>query len=143
MDFIAFVMIFIIPALAYSINLVRRRKAYARHKNFQISLGAVLLLVIIVFEVYIRLFGWRQYAAVSPYFDTILFPFLAVHIVLATATVVLWTWLIVTALKNFPHPPVPNHFSARHRKVAWLGSLLMMGTAVTGWLFYYMAFIAV
>ncbi len=43
---------------------------------------------------------------------------------------------------NFPNPPVPGPHSPWHRRYARLAALDMICTAVTGWIFYYLAFVA-
>lgn len=141
-DLVAYAMVLIVPLLAFSIWQVQVKKAYATHKKMQVVMGVALLVTILTFEIDIRINGWRQYAESSPYYDTVLFPFLAFHVTLATSTTLLWIWLILTALKRFASPPVPNDFSRRHRFFARIGAGLMFSTAVTGWIFYYLAFVA-
>ena len=53
-------------------------------------------------------------------------------------------WAIVTAraLRRFPVPPEPSAHSAWHRRFGKLAALDMLGTAITGWIFYWMAFVA-
>lgn len=141
-DLVAAAMIIVVPVLAYSILQVRKKRNYKLHKQLQTATAITLLIAIVIFEVDIRLNGWRQYAQKSPYYDTVLFPFLAFHIVLATATTILWVYLVIAALRKFPKDPAPNSYSPTHKFWARIGAGLMFATAVTGWIFYYMAFIA-
>lgn len=142
-DLVAGAMVLVVPLLAYSIHQVRNKKAYALHKKLQLYTAGALLVAIIIFEIGIRLHGWRQYAQSSPYYETSLFPFLVFHVTLASATTLIWIWLVISALKRFPATPVPNDFSRVHKKYARIGAGMMFSTAVTGWIFYYMAFVAV
>jgi hypothetical protein len=53
-----------------------------------------------------------------------------------------WIVVIVQALRKYPSPPTPNKHSHDHKKGGWLAVILMTLTAVTGWVFYYLAFVA-
>lgn len=109
----------------------------------QITLSVGLLLVIIAFEVEVRLHGWTQWAKASPYYDGILFPFLYGHVTLATLTTVLWAITLTKALKHFPAPARPASYSLDHKRLARLAAGGMFLTAGTGWIFFWMAFVAV
>jgi hypothetical protein len=50
--------------------------------------------------------------------------------------------VIVQALRKFPKPPQPGMHSSSHKFWGWLASIGMFLTAVTGWIFYYLAFVA-
>ena len=67
---------------------------------------------------------------------------LAVHLAFAVSTAVLWTWTVVGAWRRFDAPPAPNAYSARHRALGWLAAIDMTLTAITGWTFYVLAFVA-
>ena len=53
-----------------------------------------------------------------------------------------WIYVIVQALRKFPHPPMPSKYSPQHRLGARIAAIMMTMTAVTGWVFYYLAFVA-
>ena len=67
---------------------------------------------------------------------------LIVHLSCAIPTAVLWVVVIWQALRHFPSPPGPSNYSRRHALGGWLAALGMVLTAVTGWLFYWLAFVA-
>jgi uncharacterized membrane protein YozB (DUF420 family) len=67
---------------------------------------------------------------------------LIVHLCFAIPTAFVWVYTIAMALRKFDHPPRPNAYSAKHRFWGWLATFEMAGTAITGWIFYYLAFIA-
>lgn len=142
MDFVAVAMAGILPVLAWSVYLVKRHKNYRLHKLVQLSLGTVLLVAVSLFEVDVRLYGWRQNATLSPYYNTILFPFLYFHLLVACTTTVLWIATITLAVRRFPKPPVPGAHSPLHRRLGWAGTIGMFATSITGWTFYWMAFVA-
>lgn len=141
LDFVSLAMVGVLPLLAFSIGLVRRKK-YALHKKTQILISVALLVTIVLFEVDLRLHGWKHLAKVSPYYETWLFPVFYVHLFIAISTSLLWTITFVLALKKMPNPPGPSSFSRPHKRMAWAASLGMFGTALSGWLFYWAAFIA-
>lgn len=142
LDFVAVAMFLILPILSYSLYLVKVRKDYVGHKRLQIFLGLLLLVAVVLFEVDIRLHGWRHLAKPSPYYDTILFPVLYVHLLFACSTSLLWILTIALALRSFPNPPMPGAHSPWHKRLAWPAAITMYTTAVTGWTFYWMAFVA-
>ncbi len=141
-DLLALSLAVIVPLMLMSIALVRYKKLYALHKAIQLSLGGLLLLVVLLFEIDIRMRGWRQYAQASPYFPTVVNPVLYVHIAFSVSTTLLWIYTIVAALKRFAGPPAPGAHSRRHRLVGRLAALTMIATGVTGWTFYWLAFVA-
>jgi hypothetical protein len=54
----------------------------------------------------------------------------------------LWVWVVSEAIRRFPSPPVPGPHSARHRWSARLAAADLACTAVTGIVFYWLAFVA-
>lgn len=147
LDVVALAMLALLPVLAFSIYLVKARRRYAWHKRIQLALGAVLLVTVGLFEVDMRMHGWRDRAAASPYHgddgatDWVTTA-LAVHLFFSITAAVLWVVVIARALANFPNPPEPGPHSASHRRFAWLAAIDMACTAVTGWIFYWLAFVA-
>ncbi len=142
LDVVALAMVAIVPLLACSIYLVRVKKSYDVHRKLQITLGVVLLVAVTLFEVDMRLYGWRQYAEASPYYESLVHPALYVHLVFAISTACLWIYVIYGALKHFPKPTRPSDYSPRHKKLAWIAAIDLLLTAITGWVFYFLAFVA-
>ncbi|MFO0947844.1 MAG: DUF420 domain-containing protein [Planctomycetota bacterium] len=142
LDFVAVAMFLILPILTFSIYLVKSRKNYRLHKQLQVFLGALLLVAVALFELDIRIHGWRHLAEPSPYYHTALFPVLYVHLFFAVSTSLLWVVTIVHALRVIPSPPAPGPWSKAHKRLAIPAALTMYTTAITGWTFYYMAFVA-
>ena len=60
LDVVVCALALVVPALAWSIWLVKARRAYALHRNVQIVLGIVLLISVAAFEydLQIVLGGW-------------------------------------------------------------------------------------
>lgn len=144
-DLVFLLLFLVVPLLILSIYLVRFHRDYRWHKRMQLSMGIVLLVVVILFELEMRLYGWQARAAPSPYWrdgrwnDWIDWS-LAIHLVFAIPTLLLWIWVTVQALRKFPTPPRPAEHSARHRYWGTCAIVQMLLTAVTGWTFYWLAF---
>jgi hypothetical protein len=147
MDIVFTAMMIVVPVMAWSIWSVRRSQKYSQHKWVQLILAITLLVAVVLFELEMRLVGWRDRAIDSPFWtdggwnDAVDYS-LAIHLLFAIPTPLLWGVVIGRALKGFPSPPRPNAHSGAHRFWAWLGAVGMVLTSVTGWAFYYFAFAA-
>jgi hypothetical protein len=165
LDVVFLAMFFVLVVLAVSIYLVRNRQRYLLHKRIQLLLGIVLLVTVTLFEADMRLNGWKDRAAASRYYGPmaeptwllstvykkilgraevpgLVFTSLGIHLFFAVTTSLLWIWVIVQALRQFPKPPAPNQHSASHKVWAWTAAIDMGLTALTGWIFYVLAFVA-
>jgi uncharacterized membrane protein YozB (DUF420 family) len=144
LDLLFIALFVIVLILAVSIYLVRVKKNYLAHKWIQINLAMVLLVALVAFELDIRFFSnWRELAEASPYFQSGLVQrMLAVHLMFAIPTPFLWAWVIWRALRRFPRDPKPGPHSREHRFWGRLAAIFMLLTSVTGWVFYWMAFVA-
>jgi len=147
LDVVFVAMFAIVPVLLFSIYLVKYRGNFALHKTIQIASAVVLLVAVVAFEVDVRLFtDWELLAAPSPYYqaDTWcpVWISLVIHLCVAIPTPLLWIVVIVQALRRFPSPPTPGAHSGAHKTLGWIAAIGMVLTAVTGWVFYWMAFVA-
>jgi putative membrane protein len=148
LDVVFVAMFVVVPVLAISIYLVKYRQQYALHKRFQLAMAGVLLVAVLLFELDLRLNGWEERAHPSPYFD----PAhkwgcpagisLIVHLSFAVPTLVLWVVVVTRALRNFRRPPAPGAHSRWHKRWGLIAAVGMVLTAVTGWIFYGLAFVA-
>lgn len=147
LDFVAVALFGILALLAFSIWLVRQRQAYDWHKRIQLLLAVTLGATVLVFEYDMRRNGWQDRARESGYFGTLQKPGLVykalyVHLVFSISTTLLWVGVIAAGLRKFPSPPRPAGHSPTHRLWGWLAAIDLAGTAVTGWIFYWLAFVA-
>ena len=143
LDIVFLAMFAIIPVLCISIALVKYGKKYTLHKRIQITLGCILGIAVLLFELEVRLFSWRPRATASPYYDDGWVDWsLGIHLPFAISTALLWIYVLWWALRHIPTPPRPGGWSKRHKFWARLAALDMIATAVTGILFYFVAFIA-
>lgn len=147
LDVVVVAMVVVLPVLGWSIVLVRYRRRYALHKRIQLLLAVVLLATVALFEADMRLNGWEDRARPSPYYReppdmSLVHQVLAVHLFFAVTTAALWIAVTYRALRRFSQPPAPGEHSRSHVFWGRLAALDMVATAVTGWLFYALAFVA-
>ena len=143
MDIVFLAMFAIVPVLCLSIALVKYRKKYLLHKRIQVSLGCILAVAVLLFEIEVRLYPWRPRAMASPYYERGWIDWaLWIHLPFAISTAILWVYVLSWALRHIPNPPQPGSWSKKHRFWARLAALDMIATAMTGSVFYFLAFIA-
>jgi putative membrane protein len=148
LDVVFLAMFVVVPVLAVSIYLVKTGRRYDLHKKMQLIMATVLLVAVLLFELDMRINGWELRAAPSPYFDAAnkwACPAglsLIVHLSFAVPTLLLWIIVVTRALRNFSRPPQPGLHSRWHARFGWAAAIGMLLTALTGWLFYYLAFVA-
>ena len=146
LDFVFLAMFAVVPLLFVSIFLVKRGQ-YGWHKRIQLVLAILLLVAVVAFEVEMRIVGWEARAEASPYWidsswnDWVHFS-LAIHLFFAIPTALIWTYVVVQAMRLFPKPANPGSHSASHRFWAPIATFEMCMTALTGWVFYWLAFVA-
>lgn len=140
LDLIVLAMTVIVPLLIVSVVLVKRR-AYTSHKRLQMGLVTLLAVVVILFEVEMRRFGWEHLIEKSRDLETSI-RVLRVHLIFAVSTALIWIWTVAHALRRFPVPPRASPASVLHKRLGWLGVIGMLCTALTGWTFYWFTFIA-
>lgn len=143
LDVLVVAMGVVVVVLAWSVYQVKYRRRYNLHKWVQVTLGIVLLLAVILFEVDVRLYGWEDRAAgeIGGRASTLVWTALGIHLIFAISATVLWPMVILRALWNFSNPPQPGPHSAFHVRWARIAAIDMCITAFTGWTFYYLAFV--
>jgi putative membrane protein len=148
LDVVVVSMFFVLLALGFSVYSAKYRRQYQRHKWFQISLASTLLVVLVLFEIDVHFIDkWMVRADASPYFDAatksgLVVYALAIHLIFATTTFALWLMVILRAFRHFPRPAGPSEHSRFHRRWGMVAALDMVMTTLTGWLFYWLAFVA-
>jgi uncharacterized membrane protein YozB (DUF420 family) len=142
LDVVFLAMFAVVPILGWSIYLVKYRRRYLLHKRIQLALASVLLVAVVLFEADVRVHGWTRRAEPSPYYETWVGYSLYVHLPFAVSTALLWIVVTVRAVRHFPRPPQPNEHSRSHLVWAKLAAIDMLLTAITGWVFYWLAFVA-
>lgn len=142
LDVVFLAMFVVLPVMGWSIAQVRYHRRYQLHKRVQLTLGTILLVAVTLFEVDMRLNDWTKWAEKSPYYPTIVNTSLWIHLFFAVPTALIWIYVIVQGLRKFPNPPAPGEHSRSHLFWGRLAAIEMTLTAVTGWIFYWLAFVA-
>lgn len=143
LDVVVLAMMAVLPLLGFSIWLVRSRQNYAWHQRLQAGLALVLFATVFLFELDIRRHGWRHRAEASPHYATgLVNQVLGVHLFFAVTSTLLWIVVPVRALLKFSRPPAPGPHSPFHRLWGMLAAVDMVCTSVTGWIFYWLAFVS-
>ncbi|MCG6963839.1 MAG: DUF420 domain-containing protein [Acidobacteria bacterium] len=141
-DILVVSLVVVLAVLAYSLG--RAGKGfYSTHRGLQLGIGTAVGLELLAFEVDIRLRGgWNALTAGSSLAGTgALKLVLAVHLVFAVTTVLLWGWLISASLRRFSRHDLPGGFSRRHRLWGKLAAIDMTLTCVTAVAVYIAFFI--
>jgi hypothetical protein len=143
LDVLVLGMLVVVAVLCWSIYQVKFRRRYSLHKWTQLVLGALLLVVVVLFEIDIRLHGWEMRASgvKGGRAPAAVWYALYVHLVFAVSSTILWPVTIFLALRNFPDPPHPGVHSRIHVPLARVAAADMIITAFTGWVFYWLAFV--
>jgi hypothetical protein len=123
------------PVAAYvSIRLARARD-HDRHRIVQAVLVAVAWVAVLGLELRIRFAGGSGafIALAPPELSDWAHRLLNVHITVAVATYVVWTWLAVASWRRF-ELRLPGSFSRRHRQLgtAVFGGLCFTAASATG-----------
>ena len=144
LDVVVLAMMVVVPSLGASVALARYGRWYAAHKWIQLGLAAALLATVAAFELDMRLHGWQARAArtAGEKPPAEVYVALYAHLVFAVSSAVLWVVVVVRALRHFPSPPTPNPHSRWHRRWGRVAAIDMGLTAVSGWIFYWLAFVA-
>ena len=132
----------VVPTLLFSLYTVKIRKNYLLHKWIQIVLVVVLLIVVLLFEIDMRMQGgFWELAKDSVYVDTTLMKVvLYVHLVFSISTTFLLPTTAILAVKKMPNPPRPCGYSRTPKLLGWITVVDIVATAVTGLLVYYLGF---
>lgn len=149
LDVVFVAMFAVIPVMGFSIAAARYKHRWDLHKKIQLILATILLLAVVAFEVDMQfLTQWELRAEPSPFFtieqkwSSPVGVSLLIHLFFAVPTAFIWIYVITGAIKHFPKPPTPAAYSARHKLWGRIAAGEMTMTAVTGWVFYYLAFVA-
>ncbi len=143
LDFVVVAMVLVLIALGLSVYQVRKKQNPKLHRSIQLITAIVLLITLIGFEVDIRMNGWREMAKPSPYFESGVVNWsLWIHLMFAIPTPFVWGGVIWFGLSRFRTSFQVGEYNRRHRIWGRVAAVFMVMTAVTGWIFYYLAFVA-
>ena len=144
LDFVVVAMVLVSLGLIVSLYQVRIRKNFQAHRAIQIYLGAALAVTLVAFEIDIRFYSnWREPAAESVFYNNGWVDLsLWIHLAFAIPTPFIWIFLIGVSIYRFDQKFGPANFRTFHRWMGRLAVAMMFATAITGWFFYWLAFVA-
>lgn len=135
----------VIPILVFGL-IQAYKKNYLFHAKIMTALGILVFIVVIAFEIDIRIHGGikpilekaERALAYTPAFEK----FLYIHIFFAITTCIVWIMTTFGAIKHFGFKnPMPGPYSKKHKTLGKLSTLGVLGVAITGVAVYYMGFI--
>jgi uncharacterized membrane protein YozB (DUF420 family) len=147
LDVVALSLLLVVPLLVWSLYLVKVMRRYVAHRRLQTLLGLVLLVAVSAFEIDMRMQGGidgilaKRTVPLTPDQRSFFNGLLAVHLVFAVSTVLLWGLTLILAWKRMPEPPAPSPHSRLHKRLGWLSAIDIMLTAITGLMVYYFGII--
>lgn len=143
LDFVITAMVGVVILMFVSSQLASKGRKYELHKYLQTTLAIVLLITVAAFEIDVRFItDWRKLAAPSRFYDSgIVTGLLYFHLCFAIPTPIIWGVVLIQAWRKFPKPVAINEHANWHRRWGKLALLMMLATAVTGWIFYVAAFV--
>lgn len=132
----------VIPLILYLSARRARAGRHRLHRNVQCGCLAALTVILILFEVNIRMRGGSQALFLTSSFaDTPLLRFtLLGHLAIAVSTYLIWCGLTFVSLRRFGSR-LPGGFSDTHRRLGLLVIAGNVATAITGVLLYVIGFV--
>ena len=141
LDLVVCAMALVIPLQLWSVRQAKHGR-WQLHRAIQIATSIVLLITLIIFEVDIRLNGWRHLAEASPYYDSLVFPVLYVHLFFAISTPFIWGYTLIKAMRQFGNPVTLGAYASKHKRWGKISLAFLCLTSISGWIFFYLAFVA-
>ncbi len=128
-----------LPVLLGSAIFMAMKHKYELHYKMQLSIFIVTLVVVVIFEIGVRVSGgFNEFMSDSNANYSAMAIFLAVHILIAIVSVIMWAVLIYSALRQFrlhKKPLVRSH--AKIGKWVYFGMTI---TSIMGVMIYYFLF---
>lgn len=140
-DLAYLILLLLIPAFVWSLELLILRKNYQLHKKVQLTLSFAFLVASAVLFAAFFLNGWRHRAAASvAEIPAITYMTLTIHLAFWLVTGLIWMWLLVQSLRKIPNPPQACEFGPFYIFWSVMLALQFFLTTLTGWEFYLLAF---
>ena len=128
----------LLPILMGSAIYMAIKKRYKLHKNMQVAIFIVTLVIVALFEVGVRFSGgFDAFMRHSNADYTYMIIFLIIHILVAIVSVVLYSVLIYNALRD----SVSDGEYLSHKKLGIVVYIGMSATSIMGALIYYYLFV--
>jgi len=113
-----------------------------KHINSQLAIFVGTLIMVVVFEVGMRLAGgYTEYIKDSTVSHSYFITFLIIHIIVAILTVNLWSYQIISSMKMYKNGELKGNNALRHKKLAKILLVGLFITLVQGTSIYYFLFV--
>lgn len=141
LDIVICSLVVVVPILFYAV-MAARKKNYKLHRNIQVGLTLVLVVVVGIFEWNLNQSGgiWEMTKESSFAGTWILNSSVYVHLAFAFSTTFVWLSLIASSLFKFSNPPSPSKFSRLHKIWGRLALFVMVMTGLTAVVLYVVGF---
>ncbi len=127
--------------LFYSISLAKKKK-YKKHFLSQASLLSITLVVLVYFEIMIRIDGgFFEFAKQSSFEHGFLVKYLIFHIAIALVAAVLWIGLFIKSYIIYKNNQLELLKSSNHKKIGMITALFIFLSCITGVFVYLFLFI--
>ena len=127
--------------LFYSINLAKKRK-YKKHFLSQAFLLSFTLIVLVYFEIMIRIDGgFFEFAKQSSFEHSFLVKYLIFHIAIALVAAVLWVTLFIKSYIVYKNNQLELLKSSNHKKMGIITAIFLFLSCLTGVFVYLFLFI--
>ncbi len=129
----------LLPLLMGSAIIMAMKKKFDMHYKMQLSTFIVTLVVVVIFEIGVRLSGgFNEFMNDSNANYSAMAIFLAIHVIVAVISVVIWAILIYSAIREYKFHKKPIIRS--HAKLGRWVYFGMSATAIMGVSIYYFLF---
>ncbi len=129
----------LLPFLMASAIYMAIKKRYKLHYKMQLSIFALTLIIVIIFEVGVRISGgFSAFMEESNASYTYMLMFLVIHVLVAILSVVLYSILIYSSTQQYIFKKEP--FASNHKRMGQVVFFGMTITSIMGILIYYFLF---
>jgi len=116
------------------------KKRYKAHFISQAILLTITIILVLVFEIGLRLSGgFWEYAGDNETSNICMFGFLIIHIIIAILSITSWIYLFITSLKLYRANQLDVIKKSSHKKV---GKLIFLGLTISSimgvWIYIYL-----
>ena len=133
MDMITLI-VSLLPLLIFGAIRLAQKKSYTLHAFTQMLIFIVSVIVVGYFEYGVRVGGgFSEFMKESNISYTYSLWVLILHIIIATLTLIIWSYTIIIASKNYKNSQFKSSFSKAHKKVGmrtFIGIVLTSFSAI-------------
>lgn len=131
----------VLPFLLFFSIRFAIKKEYKKHFISQSIILALTLIIVVIFEIGVRLSGgFMEYSKSSFVEFEYLLTFLIVHIFIAIITISLWIYLYIISVKKYKKNTL-GEFSSKHKKLGKISFFLISLTSLMGSMMYIFLFV--